>query len=385
MKIDRHNYEAFLLDKLEGRLSADKQQELENFLLLNPDCAGELTEQEVWILKDEKLPFQGNHLLKKDFPDHNSILGDHNFDMFSIARMEGDLSGDQIEAHQAMVEADEQKAHQWRQWQQVRLVDKALFFTGKDQLKRKKISNGRMMWMSVISAAAAVALLIILFRTAPDLPQRESYNQVSEEEISGQNQHIPFEQEEITQQEEPTQQAEPAQLKELLTVEEPAHFPTLPARTDPSDQQDGNISQPAEAMEPVHLSESSVISELEPQSQIQPKAVALSASLFNRTSMVREADSDEIEPLRIPAVPVHNSGLTLAQLSDLGVQEMIEEYAEEKDFSLWKIASAGIKGFNKLTGSEISLMASRDDEGEISGYQLKSKRFSLTRPFGRED
>jgi hypothetical protein len=371
MKIDRHNYEAFLLDKLEGKLSPDKQQELENFLLLNPDCAGELTEQDVWILEDENLPFQRNQLLKKDFPDHNSILGDHNFDMFSIARMEGDLSGDQIEAHQAMVEADEQKADQWRQWQLVRLVDKTLLFAGKDKLKRKKITNGRMIWMSVISAAAAVALLIILFRTDPDLPQRESYNQVSQEKI--------------TQQEESTQQAEPAQLKELLSVEEPAPFPTSPAGTDPSDQQDGNISEPAEAMEPVHLSESSVNLESEPQSYIQPKAVAPSASLFNRTSMAREADSDEIEPLHIPVVPLQNSGLTLAQISDLGVQEMIEEYAEEKDFSLWKIASAGIKGINKLTGSEISLMASRDDEGEISGYRLKSKRFSLTRPIGHED
>ena len=64
---------------------------------------------------------------------------------------------------------------------------------------------------------------------------------------------------------------------------------------------------------------------------------------------------------------------------------MIEDYTEEKDFSLLKVANAGIKGINKLAGSDISLLASRDDEGDVSGYQLKGKRFSLTRPLARKD
>jgi hypothetical protein len=69
----------------------------------------------------------------------------------------------------------------------------------------------------------------------------------------------------------------------------------------------------------------------------------------------------------------------------MDLQEMVENYAEEKDFSLWKIADAGIRGINKLAGSEISLMASRDEEGEVSGFKLKSKRFSLSRPLGQEE
>ncbi len=94
---------------------------------------------------------------------------------------------------------------------------------------------------------------------------------------------------------------------------------------------------------------------------------------------------DKIESLNVPQVPIHMSSLSVAQLSELGLQEVIENYAEEKDFSLWKVAKAGIKGINKLVGSDISLMASRDDEGDVSGYQLKGKRFSLTRPLARED
>jgi len=63
---------------------------------------------------------------------------------------------------------------------------------------------------------------------------------------------------------------------------------------------------------------------------------------------------------------------------------LFDEYTRERDFSMWTIANTGLKGINRITGSDISLMASRDEEGEVSGFQLKSRRFSMTRPLGRE-
>ena len=35
MEINRHNYEAYLLDQLEGNLSVEDQQKLHDFLLYN--------------------------------------------------------------------------------------------------------------------------------------------------------------------------------------------------------------------------------------------------------------------------------------------------------------------------------------------------------------
>ena len=40
---------------------------------------------------------------------------------------------------------------------------------------------------------------------------------------------------------------------------------------------------------------------------------------------------------------------------------------------------------NRLAGSDISLMAPRDEEGEVSGFRLKSKRISLSRPLSRDE
>ena len=113
MEINRHNYEAYLLDQLEGRLSVDDQEKLHDFLLLNPDCHRELSEIEPWILDGEELSFQNSKRLKKELPDHSTILENHNFDLYSIARMEGDLSDDQIAAHQTMIDADDHIAQEW--------------------------------------------------------------------------------------------------------------------------------------------------------------------------------------------------------------------------------------------------------------------------------
>jgi hypothetical protein len=367
MKINRHNYEAFLLDQLEGRLSVGDRLELEQFLLLNPDCKGELTELEPWVLEGEEIPFQNRETLKKNFPHHLTVLGDQNFDMFSIARMEGDLGDYQVKAHQAMLEADDQKAEQWRQWQQTRLVAETLLFKGKDRLKHKRTSGNRVFWISAISSAAAVALLVILFRAEPDLSQQESYVQAPQEETSGQNRDV--------------LQAQEEHVPEVG----PVSNPDQPAQSHLSDQlkADPAISTGITKAEP--SPESLSFARTEAQKNVEAQALAVSALHFNSPFAAKEADPDQIKPLQKTPVPLHPSSLTLAQLSDVGLQEMVEEYAEEKDLSLWKIVSAGVKGINKLAGSDISLMASRDEDGEVSGFKLKSKRFSLTRPIGREE
>jgi hypothetical protein len=79
------------------------------------------------------------------------------------------------------------------------------------------------------------------------------------------------------------------------------------------------------------------------------------------------------------------NGVSITMLAEMDLQEVVEVYTEEKDISIWTIANAGIKGINRITGSNIALLAARDDEGEISGFQLKSRRLSITRPLEREE
>jgi len=173
MDINRNNYEAFLLDLIEGRLSAEEQQAISDFLLLNPDLKEAMGNGITWTLENSKLTFQGKEGLKKEFPDASSQLNESNFDIFSIARLEGDLTREQEEEHDSMLIRDEKLNKAWIEWQKTRLPAESVTFSGKDSLKKKKSTSPRVIWISVMSSAAAVVLAIMLIRIDFKLPDRE--------------------------------------------------------------------------------------------------------------------------------------------------------------------------------------------------------------------
>jgi hypothetical protein len=368
MKINRHNYEAFLLDQLEGRLSVEQQQELEQFLGLNPDCAGELTELESCFMEGKPLSFPHSASLKKGFPDAATVLTEQNFDMFSIARLEQDLSEEQTRAHQAMLEVDDHKAAQWIQWQQSRMIPETVVFPEKGRLYRRKESKSRLIWMSVVSAAAVLILLLILIGRDQDLPSQEAYVPAFQGTESVQAQENLSENETVAEEGEPVYKQNPA-------VKDDPRGKTLKA--DPAPVFSSELC--VKFMEPA-----TPVQEL-PANSLSLIPGTISADHFNRTSMIGQVDADRIDPLHISPVPVHTSTLTLAQVYDQGLQELAADYVEENNISLWTIANAGIKGINKVAGSDISLLASRDEDGDISGFRLKSKRFSITRPLQGEE
>ncbi|MCK4881373.1 MAG: hypothetical protein KAS82_11950, partial [Bacteroidales bacterium] len=276
MEINRHNYEAYLLDLLEGRLSVEDQQKLHDFLLLNPDCTGELTEMEPWVLEGEKICFHNSNLLKKEIPNHTTELSDHNFDLFSIARMEGDLDDKQEAAHQSMVAEDEGRSTQWLEWQQTRLVAEPLLFKGKEKLKQKKGEKNRVIWISVISTAAAIALLIVLFRMGPVLPQQELSVQSLSETDAQQRSDVPDQPEGQSEKEEPMEKEE--------QVEEQRVPPTSALPVQKSNNS-GMFSVKKDHDRPIELESKNVVV---PQDDLQSRPVRVSENRLNASSLVGE-------------------------------------------------------------------------------------------------
>ena len=365
MEINRHNYEAFLLDLLEGRLSVEDQQRLRDFLQLNPDCSCEVMETEPWVLEKEEIHYPGIGHLKKVLPAPSTVLTEHNFDLFSIARMEGDLTSEQEMAHQAMISQDEIRAGEWAEWQNTRMEAKPILFKAKDQLKHKEGNRGRIVWMSLISAAAAIALLLFILRNKPAISEKEFAQQPTVR----------------------TEKQDGMESRDQTGLEESAVPAEVQTQTEETGQQALNVTRPVLnvlkkdpglPIEPVSLKDT------EPHDDLLPHPLKVSENEMASVSPIAGPVQDQIDPLNIKPVPVHLASLSVAQLSEMDLRELMEEYSEEKNISLWTIANAGINGINKLTGSEISLMASRDDEGDVSGFRLKSKRFSLARPLGQE-
>jgi len=92
--INRENYEAFLIDLLEGNLSEGQEKELQDFLLENPDLAPDNDLPGLSpVMEDEKFPSKAD--IKKGGSGSHITRG--NFEQFCIARKEGDLSAEMIQ------------------------------------------------------------------------------------------------------------------------------------------------------------------------------------------------------------------------------------------------------------------------------------------------
>jgi len=375
MDINRNNYEAFLLDLLEGRLSFEEEQKLNDFLKHHPEHVVDLPYVDLFSLEINHVSFPGKDQLRKDFPGSDSRLSEDNFDLFSIARMEGDLSPQQEEEHRSMVNRDESRLEEWSTWQNTRLVPKQIQYPGKKNLKRKKAVKSRVLWLSVLSVAATLTLLLILLRMDPVSSGPELSVYSPEESLPAQNPPIVI-------QEAPEEAVEEAPV---LPVEEApvAALEEAPVAALEEAPAEVNIPEPKLSQEsPAVLSDASIhVTTEEPE----PRPLRIAGQLSSNSELIAGSSSDRIEPLQTPPVSPNLTSLSVAQIAELDRQDLFDEFTEEHNISLMSVANAGIKGLNKLTGSDISLLASKDEEGEVSGFRLKSKRFSVTRPLNREE
>lgn len=88
MKIDKNNYEAFLLDYIEGNLSAEMTAELMLFLQQNPEIETGIEDFKIISLKKEDASFDSkNELKRKEF-----VVNDDLIEGLIISFVNGDLS-----------------------------------------------------------------------------------------------------------------------------------------------------------------------------------------------------------------------------------------------------------------------------------------------------
>ena len=134
-RIDHSNYEAWLLDRLEGQLTPEQERELDAFLLAHPDLAP----------YDEALPVvdplmgalstMDKEMLKRSIPPVGMVDDKHVEDHL-IARLEGDLDAVQLDALRAYLSANPEWLQADRTYALTKLVPEAMAFFGKQELVR---------------------------------------------------------------------------------------------------------------------------------------------------------------------------------------------------------------------------------------------------------
>lgn len=154
--ITKNNYEAFLLDYVEGNLSPEHTAELMLFFENNPELKEDLEEFDLLTLEVPKTNLENKEALKID----EDIITALTFDDFAIAEIEDLNSKEQSAAFAAFLKENPTQQKEFEIYQKTKLVSSVLVFEDKPALKREQKVIPLYWW--VTSAAAVILALFLL-------------------------------------------------------------------------------------------------------------------------------------------------------------------------------------------------------------------------------
>ena len=370
MKINRENYEAYLLDLAEGRLSAGMERELNEFLRINPDLDADID------LSITSLPLSGEF-----FPDKESlkkggagrVVNENNFEQFCIARMEGDLSGEAEKALDDFLSNHPGYTREASIYQLLVLkADQGVVYTGKSKLKKialrqdTPLSFRRILYPAVsVAASVAVILSAWLFLENFMGRDRQLNNVVAE--------------------------LEPDEAVEQRTFSgDTGIVPALPD-AEMIDQINGDIIAYETNIEHRIIE---VSDEYRTPVRIQPlpRTMPLPVAYQRPHRDIRLEASDALlalKPLQVEsglAKPSEHRGSerVFGNLTAF-FSRMLDEERESERLSIAGLAAAGLKGLNTLTGTQVSFEREFDEEGQLVYMAFSSALLEFRRTVSSDD
>ncbi|MBL7940432.1 MAG: hypothetical protein JNL43_13815 [Flavobacteriales bacterium] len=133
--IDHSNYEAWLLDRLEGNLSPEQDRALDAFLLQHPELAAALDELPTVDGIEAQLSKLDKEALKRTLPPIG-LVSQATLDDQLIARSEGDLDQAQLDALRIYLLDHPEHARTERLYALTKLVPEAVAYAAKKDIER---------------------------------------------------------------------------------------------------------------------------------------------------------------------------------------------------------------------------------------------------------
>jgi hypothetical protein len=162
MQVNRNNYEACLLDYLEGSLDKRGRAELALFFEQNPDLNVDIDEYKITRLKpDTTLVYYQKHLLKKIEIQQFELIHQVNYEEWIIACLEGDLSKNEQNQFHGFLKLNPEVQREVTAFKHTFFTpDQSIKYQPKEGLKKKVpfYYHGSILWPSAVAA-----LMIILF------------------------------------------------------------------------------------------------------------------------------------------------------------------------------------------------------------------------------
>jgi hypothetical protein len=352
MNITRKNYEAYIIDYLDGRLDPVQSTELMYFLSQNPDLEKEFKEFENIKINSSNELNLDKELLKKDFSDIEEI-NNENFDEFCIARFEGDLNDHDELRLKEYLKRQPEKQKDYDLYSETFLSpDYSITYSEKKSIKKASpFLQKKNLFIYVTSVAAAVLLLLLLIYMPGKESKVNTITQVVEnktkEDISSQkglkNNIV------INEKMTPKEQ----KFKPLYNIRN-KQVAEKTSDNLPKDKKDDRM----ESLDYLNPIKAQLINAGENIDFIMNTGISANDNLFESKVAMKESTNKDLE-----------------NINDYSIPQIILNR-----LNLWAVAEVGIKGFNYLTESEVLLSKQINTEGEVVNFALNAESFSISTP-----
>ena len=348
MTINRHNYEEFLVDYLDGRLNPSLVAELLVFLDQNPDVKDELDGLQDVVLIGETIAYPNKSTLKKKSFLKNGI--DDEFEYLCIASAEDILSQDERATLEKIIQEEPNKQFHYLIFQKTIInPDLSITFPAKSRLKRASLVPIRLSTLRrAISIAASVAIIIGGYTIGTLMLNNNPSDNYFKPNIAEST--IPVVKTTTTE----------VQNKVASTNEKPI-------RTIPNQE---NISEKNEAV-----------------STQKSARINIEESIPNiiRSIEIKEISIQENPQPEQLAEFVAKYATAYQVPNNYTQQESNVKGNRAKEVGVFEIIQYGVQSFGKLIGSDINLKANKDKKGNIEKINFESSLVAFSAPVRIKD
>jgi hypothetical protein len=353
MKIDRQNYEQYLIDYLDGKLDEEQTGSLTAFLELNPDLKEEFEGIEKMNLTPDEIIFQGKTSLFRSASELEESLLLKDFDMYCISSIENDITDEEEEKLKAIIRNDPDREATYRLYESTRLLpDESIQYPGKARLRKRFTGIPMRFLLPVAAAAAALLLMLQLFSDRGG----ESREMTDQRQV-------------------------PADLKDDMgnrppVAREDSHGHPAPMITGDKGSADARGEQQAQGID-------------------KRSALAQAAGIrADSVAVIRKVRMETIAPISIQQLDEPASGhggpvmayRVPSRTSMTGDhQEPAGRSGPDSRLSLWILADAGVRGLNSVSEDEYLLEHERDKKGYIKRFTLDTPVFGISAPLHKHD
>jgi len=345
MKINRNNYETFLIDYLDGTLDAVLEAELLLFLEANPDIREEFEGLENVSLENQNVRFEEKNELKKTEIKTIAGIEEVNFEDYFIAFYENDLSSEQKNDLQNFLIANPQLQTGFDLHKKLLLQkDESAVYQHKEGLKRKAAIP--IWWISGTGVAAAIALLFALS------------NLIKPDEVFRQH-------------------------EELVVVRlAPKSIAYIPMASSPFIMTSRNKQAVQKETQTVNL----LAYETKSIPKLNSKEIVVKLNKPDDfTPLAPQNYNEEIlADLQIESIPKEKKRGALGRVLNRNVKLLAERFAKKdknktSDPTFVKILDGSITAFNTITGSEVEMVKEYDQDGHLKAYQIEGEMLNVNR------